>query len=95
MIYREVLQELSYQQIRELLKENFGEENARYHTLDEIPLERLITKIPKSICPSCGKEFIPNIEGGKELEGKWFCLDCFWNDDEVTLAISGTETTIQ
>ena len=43
--YREVLSMLSHQQTQELLKENFGEINARYHTLDEIPFYKLTQKL--------------------------------------------------
>lgn len=43
--YRQVLHQLSHQQIQELLKENFGEENSRYHTLDELPLYKLEAKL--------------------------------------------------
>ena len=43
--FYEVLSRLSHQQTQELLKENFGETHARYHTLDEIPLKTLIAKL--------------------------------------------------
>jgi hypothetical protein len=41
----EVLDRLTTAQTQELLKETFGEKNARYHTLDEIPLNKLIAKL--------------------------------------------------
>jgi hypothetical protein len=78
----DVLAELSTAQVRDLMVENFGEENSRYHTLDEIPFYKLIAKIPKSKCSCCGKEFIPNIEGGKKIIDVWVCLDCFWSNVE-------------
>jgi hypothetical protein len=43
--YPDMLKKLSHQQVKELLVENFGETNAKYHTLDEISLQKLITKI--------------------------------------------------
>jgi hypothetical protein len=43
--YLDVLKMLTHQQTQELLKETFGEKNARYHTLDEISLNRLIAKL--------------------------------------------------
>ena len=84
----EVLKELSHQQTKELLVESFGEENSRYHTLDEIPLYKLINKLQKPRCPNCEKEFVPNIEGGKEINSAWFCLDCIWNQSEDELSIN-------
>jgi hypothetical protein len=78
MILREVLTELSTAKVKELMIENFGKENARYHTLDEIPFFKLIAKLDKNICPICSKEFVPNIEGGKEIDNVWTCLSCYW-----------------
>jgi hypothetical protein len=42
---KEVYHKLSHQQIKELLAENFGEINSRYHTLDEIPFYKLLKKV--------------------------------------------------
>lgn len=84
MKYADVLKELTTKQVKELIVENFGEENSRYHTLDEIPLYKLIAKLNKSKCPNCGKEFVPNIEGGKEVDGIWIDLNCYWSSSLVS-----------
>lgn len=89
MLYIEVLKELSTQQVSNLLVENFGKENSRYHTLDEIPFYKLIAKLGKVQCPCCEKEFVPNIEGGKQVDGVWFCLDCYWNNNEEIASVGG------
>ncbi len=47
LTYSEVYRKLDHQQIHELLVENFGETNSKYHTLDEIPLYKLIKKTEK------------------------------------------------
>lgn len=78
MLLKEVLKELSTTQVKELMTKNFGEENSRYHTLDEIPFQKLIDKLSKSPCPICNKFFVPNIEGGKLIDYVWVCLDCYW-----------------
>jgi hypothetical protein len=41
LTWRDVYPKLSVQQIKELLIESFGERNAKFHTLDEIPLKNL------------------------------------------------------
>jgi hypothetical protein len=41
----EVYNKLTHQQIIELMTESFGEKNRKYHTLDEIPLYKLINKV--------------------------------------------------
>ena len=43
----EVYSKLARPQIQELLRESFGETNAKYHTLDEIPLCKLIAKVER------------------------------------------------
>jgi predicted RNA-binding Zn-ribbon protein involved in translation (DUF1610 family) len=78
MNYFDIYKELTHKQTQELLKENFGTENSRYHTLDEIPLCRLLEKVKKNKCPICGKEYVLNIHGGGVLEDVWVCLDCYW-----------------
>jgi hypothetical protein len=80
-MYREILKELTHKQIQELLIESFGAMHAKYLTLDEIPLYKLIAKIPRVTCPVCKKGFIPNIDGGKEIKGVWYDLDCYWNSE--------------
>ena len=45
----EVLSKLSHRQLQELLLASFGEKNAKYHTLDEIPLYILQRKVGESI----------------------------------------------
>lgn len=91
MKFFEVLKELSTIQVKELMIENFGVENSRYHTLDEIPFYKLLNKVTKTECSLCGKLFILDIEGGKELPiicpldnnkemiERWFCLNCYWD----------------
>jgi hypothetical protein len=85
MIFAQVIAELTHKQIKEIMLESFGPRNAIYHTLDEVPFQKLINKIPKTICPICGKEFIPNIEGFKEINNKIIDLNCYWNNDEEKL----------
>lgn len=41
----EVYNKLTHRQVIELMTENFGEENRRYHTLDEIPYYKLLKKV--------------------------------------------------
>lgn len=41
----EVYNKLTQKQIIELMTENFGERNAKYHTLDEIPFYKLTNKL--------------------------------------------------
>lgn len=84
-MYRQVLAELTHKQIKELMVENFGAENSRYHTLDELRLQKLLAKIEMAKCPKCRKDFNPNIHGGKEVNGVWFCLDCYWENDSEEL----------
>ncbi len=102
-MYRTVLSKLTTQQIRDLLVENFGESHAKYHTLDEIQLSKLIAKLPPDAvkeleqyqtqtCSNCGKQFNPSVHGGKEINEKWFCLDCYWNYEEEELT-QKTEVT--
>lgn len=92
MRYVEVLKELQHEQVKELMVESFGTENSRYHTLDEIPLYKLEVKLKKDKCVCCGKEFVFNIEGGKELNDALFCLDCYWNNSEEELVSFGGKT---
>ena len=42
---QEVYDKLSSQQIKELLVETFGEKNAKYYTLDEVPFYKLMNKL--------------------------------------------------
>ncbi len=81
MRFIDILCELTHIQIQELLIESFGEKNKKFHTLDEISLNRLLTKIPKTKCNNCGKEFIANVEGYKIIDKLCYCLDCYWNDN--------------
>jgi hypothetical protein len=90
MRYIDVLRCLSQKQIQEILFETF-KEHVRYHTLDEIQLQKLLDKIPKDICPSCGKTFIHQIDGGKRIDTKnadqtitsvWMCTPCHWKRDD-------------
>ena len=57
-LLHKVLANLTSQQCKALLVKTFGEKNAKYHTLDEIPLNRLIAEIR----PNCNKEFTPTKE---------------------------------
>jgi Zn-finger protein len=36
---------------------------------------------------------MPNVDGGKELEGVWFCLSCYWENDEDELSVILTQKT--
>jgi hypothetical protein len=45
LTYHEVLKCITHQKCKEALIENFGSVNAKYHTLDEIPLYKLIEKV--------------------------------------------------
>jgi hypothetical protein len=79
MNFFEVLKCLTHNQLQELLTETFGA-NAKYCTVDEIPLYKLLAKIPKEKCPICDVEFIQQTQGGhKDNEGHWVCLNCYWN----------------
>ena len=40
--YKDAIGKLSQLQIKELLNESFGEKEAKYHTLDEIPLLKIL-----------------------------------------------------
>jgi ribosomal protein L37AE/L43A len=80
MLLKDILKELIIEQTKELLTENFGTVNSRYHTTDEIPFYKLIAKINKTVCPVCGKTFVLNLEGGAEIDGAWICLNCYWSD---------------
>lgn len=83
--YHNVLQMLTHQQIHELLVETFGGSRAKYYTLDEIPLNKLLAKLEKSCCPACGKEFIHSVDGGAKHSEVWFCVSCHWKYDNDKL----------
>ena len=44
LTWKEVYPKFSHQQIKELLIDSFGEKEAKFHTLDEIPFCKLINK---------------------------------------------------